>query len=124
MAWSQIEATPPHLTYLILSGFLIAYTLFATFIKNRLHLSEPPIALLCGIIVGPRGLGWLNPSLTGVNGGPADSVSDPVIGGWGWGEFETLKFVAMLLTQAGRRRWSRSRDRENDCWYSGIRCRR
>ena len=88
MAWSQIEATPPHLTYLILSGFLIAYTLFATFIKNRLHLSEPPIALLAGIIVGPRGLGWLNPSLTGVNGGPADSVSDPVIGGWGWGEFE------------------------------------
>lgn len=88
MAWSRVEPTPPHLTYLILSGFLICYTLFSTFIKNRLHLSEPPIALLSGIIVGPRGLGWLTPNIRGVNG-PFDgqsTLNDPSLGGWGWGE--------------------------------------
>ena len=88
MAWSQIEPTPPHLTYLLLSAFLIIYALFSTFIKNRLHLSEPPIALLVGIILGPRGLGWLTPSIygsnTGLDGQAGFAVSS--IGGWGWGK--------------------------------------
>jgi len=86
MVWEQIEATPPHLTYMILAGFLISYTLFSTFIKNRLHLSEPPIALLVGILVGPQCLGWLTPSIMGVNGGPLDQAGNPAIGGWGWGK--------------------------------------
>lgn len=122
MAWSQIEATPPHLTYLILSGFLLAYTLFATFIKNRLHLSEPPIALLSGIIVGPRGLGWLNPSLTGVNGGPVDGAADPVIGGWGWGEFEISGIKCISLMRTPVRRWCGTRDRKNDRGHPGLCC--
>ncbi|KAK1070820.1 hypothetical protein LTR12_009969 [Friedmanniomyces endolithicus] len=74
MVWEQIEATPPHLTYLLLSTFLISYTLFASFIRNRLHLSEPPIALVLGILLGPRVLGWLSPHV---------DVPD---GGWGWGD--------------------------------------
>lgn len=85
MVWKQIEATPPHLTYLILSLFLITYALFANFIRNRLHLSEPPLALASGILLGPRGLGWLTPSLRDVNGPMGHS--DPTwIGGWGWGD--------------------------------------
>lgn len=84
MAWDQIEATPSHRTYLILSAFLIVYTLFASFIRNRLHLSEPPLALLFGIILGPRGLGWLTPNIRAVNG--PFSIDNPWIGGWGWGD--------------------------------------
>lgn len=88
MVWSQIEATPPHLAYLLLSAFLISYTLFGTFIRNRLHLSEPPIALLVGIILGPRGLAWLTPNFRGVNGRLDNEVvlNDPSVGGWGWGD--------------------------------------
>lgn len=82
MVWSQIEATPSHVTYLVLSTFLITYTLFETFIRNRLHLSEPPIALLLGIILGPRVLGWLTPTVCGVNGCP----NPHDVGGWGWGD--------------------------------------
>lgn len=59
--WSQLEPTPPHLTYLILTSFLILYALFSILIRNRLHLSEPPLATLFGIIVGPRGIGVLTP---------------------------------------------------------------
>lgn len=88
MVWDQIEATPPHLTYLLLSGFLISYTLFTNFIRNRLHLSEPPIALLLGILLGPRCLGWLSPNFCGVNGCPTGTKipGDPELGGWGWGD--------------------------------------
>lgn len=61
MTWKQIEATAPHLTYLILSAFLILFALFSHFIRNRLHLSEPPLATLIGIAFGPRGAGVLDP---------------------------------------------------------------
>jgi sodium/hydrogen antiporter len=85
MVWDQIEPTPPHLTYLLLSSFLILYCLFANFIRNRLHLSEPPIALVIGIILGPRVLGWLSPNFCGVNGCNEQMEGDDV-GGWGWGD--------------------------------------
>ncbi|KAJ5062487.1 ORMDL family-domain-containing protein [Bipolaris maydis] len=61
MAWSQLEPTGPHVTYLVLTFFLILYALFSLMIRNRLHLSEPPLATLFGIIVGPRALGLLRP---------------------------------------------------------------
>lgn len=82
--WDQIEATPPHLTYLLLSSFLILYTLFAKFITNRLHLSEPPIALAVGVILGPVCLGWLTPNYRGVLGPPNEEGTWS--GGWGWGD--------------------------------------
>ncbi|KAF1940332.1 ORMDL-domain-containing protein [Clathrospora elynae] len=50
MAWSQLEPTGPHLTYLVLTSFLIIYALFSLMIRNRLHLSEPPLATLFGIV--------------------------------------------------------------------------
>ncbi|KAL6158973.1 hypothetical protein ACJQWK_03557 [Exserohilum turcicum] len=61
MVWSQLEPTGPHVTYVALTFFLILYALFSVLIRNRLHLSEPPLATLFGIIVGPRALGLLRP---------------------------------------------------------------
>lgn len=59
--FSEFEPTGPHLSYLVLTSFLIMYALFSLMIRNRLHLSEPPLATIFGIIVGPRGLSWLRP---------------------------------------------------------------
>lgn len=59
--WEKLEPTPPHLSYLILSGFLITYALFSIFIRNRLHLSEPPLALVVGVFFGPHCISALNP---------------------------------------------------------------
>ena len=59
--WKELAPTPSHLTYLILSLFLITYALFSTFIRNRLHFSEPPLALLTGMLFGPRAIGALSP---------------------------------------------------------------
>jgi NhaP-type Na+/H+ or K+/H+ antiporter len=61
MAWDEIEASPAHITYLVLASFLILYALFSEFIRNRLHLSEPPLAVLVGILLGPHVLGALRP---------------------------------------------------------------
>ena len=64
--WSQLEPTSAHLTYLLLSSFLIIYALFSHFIRNRLHLSEPPLATLVGIAFGPKGAGVLDPLKWGI----------------------------------------------------------
>ncbi|KAL8697719.1 MAG: hypothetical protein Q9201_006970 [Fulgogasparrea decipioides] len=57
----QLEPTSAHFTYLILSAFLLVYAFFSDFIRNRLHLSEPPLATLVGIIFGPQVLDVVNP---------------------------------------------------------------
>lgn len=62
MAWKQLAPTPSHLTYIILSAFLITYALFSSFIRNRLHLAEPPLATLFGVLVGPACLDVIDPS--------------------------------------------------------------
>lgn len=59
--WDKLEPTEAHLTYTILAGFLLSYALFSIFIRNRLHLSEPPLALLIGILFGPICFNVLNP---------------------------------------------------------------
>jgi NhaP-type Na+/H+ or K+/H+ antiporter len=68
MAWKQLEPTPPHLTYLTLTSFLLLYALFSLMIRNRLHLSEPPLATVFGIITGPRALNIIRPSDWGFSG--------------------------------------------------------
>ena len=83
MTWNPIEATPPHRIYLILSIFLIYYALFSNFIRNRLHLSEPPLALVLGILLGPRCFDILSPNKRGVSRG-GQGIDDD--GGWGWGD--------------------------------------
>lgn len=65
MAWPEVEPSSSHLTYLILSSLLIGYALFSELIRNRLHLSEPPIATLVGILFGPRGIAILDPESWG-----------------------------------------------------------
>jgi sodium/hydrogen antiporter len=80
--WKQLEPTAPHLTYLILASFLIAYALFSSFIRNRLHLSEPPLATLVGIVFGPKGVGVLDPE------------------GWGLGDDIVMEFVRCMRSSS------------------------
>jgi sodium/hydrogen antiporter len=80
MAFPEIEPTSPHLTYLILSLFLVSYALFSELIRNRLHLSEPPLATLVGIIFGPRGIVALNPQRWGWQDDITQEVTRMVIG--------------------------------------------
>lgn len=61
MGWPQIEPSSAHLTYLLLSFFLIVFALFSDLIRNRVHLSEPPLATLAGIAFGPKGATVLDP---------------------------------------------------------------
>lgn len=56
---SQFEATPAHVAFVTFSIFLIVYASFSNYIRNNLHLSEPPLAVLYGIILGPAVLGVL-----------------------------------------------------------------
>ncbi|THZ95110.1 Sodium/hydrogen exchanger [Aureobasidium pullulans] len=92
MVWDQLEPTPPHLSYLLISSFLIVYCLFATFIRNRLHLSEPPLALLVGILLGPRVLGWLNPNYCSQQGCSGDENER-----WGWGDNQIQEISRVIL---------------------------
>ena len=64
MSWlsKHLEPTPAHFTYLLVSGFLLIYALFSSLIRNRLHLSEPPLATLFGIIFGPQVLDVIDPT--------------------------------------------------------------
>ncbi|KAL8924367.1 MAG: hypothetical protein Q9172_002714 [Xanthocarpia lactea] len=61
----QVEPTSAHFTYLVLSVFLLSYAFFSDFIRNRLHLSEPPLATAVGILFGPRCLGLVDPESWG-----------------------------------------------------------
>lgn len=67
MAWihKHLEPTSAHILYLVLSTFLILYALFSRFIRNRLHLSEPPLATVVGIAFGPKGADVFNPQSWG-----------------------------------------------------------
>ena len=82
MAWidKRLEPAPAHLLYLILSIFLILYALFSQFIRNRLHLSEPPLATLVGIAFGPRGAGLLNPQSWGWQDNVTQEASRVIVG--------------------------------------------
>lgn len=95
MVWSQIEATPAHRSYLLLSIFLITYTLFTNLIRNRFHLSEPPLALAVGILLGPKGLGWLDPNSCDSVKACFDGKDDPE--GWGWGDDVVLEATRVIL---------------------------
>ncbi|KAF2840180.1 Na(+)/H(+) antiporter 2 [Patellaria atrata CBS 101060] len=80
MAWKQLEPTGPHLSYLLISFFLLTYALFSLFIRNRLHLSEPPLATLFGIIFGPKGIGALDPVRWGLGDTELQELTRVVLG--------------------------------------------
>jgi len=64
--WDQLDPTAPHIAYLTISTFLIIYALFSLFIRNSLHLSEPPLAVIWGILLGPYVLRVLIPRQWGI----------------------------------------------------------
>jgi len=78
--WDQLEPTPSHLTYLFLAAFLLTYALFSQFIRNVLHLSEPPLAVLVGIILGPVALRLLVPQLWGWDDVVVQEVTRVIVG--------------------------------------------
>ena len=82
MKWfnKHLEPTVPHLTYLVLSAFLVLYSLFSALIKNRLHLSEPPLATLVGIIFGPQCLGVFDPQEWGFSDMVTQEMARVVVG--------------------------------------------
>ncbi|KAL9105324.1 MAG: hypothetical protein Q9227_009491 [Pyrenula ochraceoflavens] len=76
----QFEPNPPHVTYLALSLFLILYALFSRFIRNRLHLSEPPLAVVFGIIFGPFVLDILSPRKWGLGDNVVQETTRLIVG--------------------------------------------
>lgn len=78
--WDQLEPTPPHVTYLVLPLFLIIYALFSNFIRNHLHLSEPPLAVLFGIILGPYVLRVLTPREWGMDDKIMQEITRVIVG--------------------------------------------
>ncbi|KAG4028564.1 hypothetical protein MFRU_020g00080 [Monilinia fructicola] len=78
--WDQLEPTPPHITYLVLPFFLIIYALFSNFIRNHLHLSEPPLAVLFGIILGPYVLKVLTPREWGMDDQIMQEITRVIVG--------------------------------------------
>ncbi|KAI9722853.1 MAG: hypothetical protein M1828_004419 [Chrysothrix sp. TS-e1954] len=78
--WKQIEATPTHLSYLILSAFTVTFALFSVLIRNRLHVSEPPLALLTGIAFGPQGATALNPIHWGIRDNLTQEFTRVIVG--------------------------------------------
>lgn len=82
MSWlsEKLEPTAAHYSYLIVSAFLILYALFSQFIRNRLHLSEPPLATLVGIIFGPFGAGVLHPQKLEWEDNIAQEVTRIIVG--------------------------------------------
>lgn len=82
MAWinKHIEPTPAHFAYLILSAFLLFYALFSAFIRNRLHLSEPPLATLVGIAFGPQGADLFSPQRWGLEDNITQEAARLIVG--------------------------------------------
>ena len=82
MSWlsKHLELTPPHFVYLILSAFLILYALFSSFIRNRLHLSEPPLATLVGVAFGPQGADLISPQSWGLEDNITQETARVIVG--------------------------------------------
>jgi sodium/hydrogen antiporter len=45
----------------VLGGFIVIYGLVSFVVKERLYLSEPLLAVILGIVVGPYALNWIDP---------------------------------------------------------------
>lgn len=78
--WDQLEPTPPHIAYLTVSTFLIIYCLFSRFIRNYLHLSEPPLAVIFGILLGPAVLNIITPRSWGMDDKILQEITRVIVG--------------------------------------------
>ena len=45
----------------IMGGFVVIYGLISFFVKERMYLSEPLLAVTVGIVIGPHVLNWVDP---------------------------------------------------------------
>ncbi|CAE6514254.1 unnamed protein product [Rhizoctonia solani] len=59
----EINTSDLNICLATLSLYICVYGLVSYVVKHRLYLSEPLIAFLFGIIVGPAVLGWVDPNL-------------------------------------------------------------
>ncbi|KEP54571.1 transporter, monovalent cation:proton antiporter-2 (CPA2) family protein [Rhizoctonia solani 123E] len=59
----EINTSDLNICLATLSLYICGYGLVSYVVKHRLYLSEPLIACLFGIIVGPAVLGWVDPNL-------------------------------------------------------------
>lgn len=101
MAWisKHLEPTPAHFVYLILSAFLLLYALFSSFIRNRLHLSEPPLATLVGIAFGPHGADLFSPPKWGLEDNVTQEAARVIVG------LQVFTVGVELPKQYFRRHW-------------------
>jgi sodium/hydrogen antiporter len=65
---------------MILSLFLIFYALFSKFIRNSLHPSEPPLAVLVDIILGPNVSDILTPRVWDLDDNILQEVTRIIVG--------------------------------------------
>ena len=70
----------PQIAYLTISSFLILYALFSLFIRNHLHLSEPPLAVPFGILLGPCLLDWIKPRNWGLDDEIVEEFTRVIVG--------------------------------------------
>jgi len=78
--WDQLAPTPPHIAFLTIPLFLIVYCLFSRFIRNHLHLSEPPLAVVFGILLGPYTLKIITPRAWGIDDNILQEITRVIIG--------------------------------------------
>ncbi|ODV89105.1 hypothetical protein CANCADRAFT_27467, partial [Tortispora caseinolytica NRRL Y-17796] len=62
MVWDQLWINTPHVAYALLGGFIVLFSLFSLFIKERLYIGEATVAGIFGVIIGPHCLNWFNPN--------------------------------------------------------------
>jgi len=78
--WDQLEPTTAHVAYLSFSSFLIIYALFSQFIRDHLHVSEPPLAVTFGIILGPYVLDLITPDRWGMDDEMVQELTRVIVG--------------------------------------------
>lgn len=61
----EIDVTQVSKSLAVLGGFIVFYGLLSYVVKERLYLSEPLLAVIAGIIVGPYVLNWVDPASWG-----------------------------------------------------------
>ncbi|CAE6438790.1 unnamed protein product [Rhizoctonia solani] len=59
----EIDTSDLNICLATLSLYICVYGLVSYVVKHRLYLSEPLIAFLFGIVIGPAALGWVDPNL-------------------------------------------------------------
>ncbi|ODQ78833.1 hypothetical protein BABINDRAFT_162513 [Babjeviella inositovora NRRL Y-12698] len=65
MVWSQLDVDQAHIAYAVIGVFTTLFSLCSLFVKEKLYIGEATIAAICGLIVGPHCLNWLDPATWG-----------------------------------------------------------